>query len=77
MAITKAKRELLDKKEAARLPYQIEKRDILTLVNAAWEQSFAMVKSNTNAISERGWGPLNYNVLLHPEIQLTMVQTSW
>ena len=41
------------------------------MVTAAWDKSFARVTPNKKAIAERGWGPLNYNVLLHPEIQLT------
>ena len=72
MALTKAKRELLDKKEAACLPFQIEKTDIISIVNTAWDKSFANAATNRVVICERGWRPLNYNALNHPEIQLTI-----
>ena len=29
------------------------------------------IATNQKAVAERGWGPLNYKLLLHPEIQLT------
>ena len=40
-------------------------------MSKAWDESFAHIATNQNAVAERGWGPLNYNLLLHPEIQLT------
>ena len=33
--------------------------------------SFACIATNQKAVAEQGWGPLNYNLLLQPEIQLT------
>jgi hypothetical protein len=36
--------------------------------------SFACIAANQKAGAEQGWGPLNYNLLLQPEIQLT---SSW
>ena len=35
---------------------------------------FAHIATNQKAVAERGWGPLNYNVLLHPEIKLKIPQ---
>ena len=70
MAIAKAKRELVDKKENAGLLGTIEKTDIVSLVSQAWNASFTRVDNNKKAVAECGWGPLNYNLLLHPEINL-------
>jgi hypothetical protein len=35
------------------------------------KKSFARVDTNTRAIAARGWGPLNYILLDHPELQET------
>jgi hypothetical protein len=44
----------------------IDKYGLFPCENApkVWEPTW-------KTISERGWGPLTYNVLLHPEIQTT------
>jgi hypothetical protein len=68
MALTKGKRNLVEKKESWGLKGTIEKTDIVGLVTYAWEHSFARQDTNKKAVAERGWGPLNYNILLHPEI---------
>jgi hypothetical protein len=39
------------------------------LVRYAWEKLFMRVRMNKQAIAERGWGPLNYVLLDHPELQ--------
>jgi hypothetical protein len=70
MALAKAKREIVDKKENSGLVGTIEKTDIVGLVGCAWNQSFAWVASNQKAVMEHGWGALSYNLLLHPEINL-------
>ena len=45
---------------------------MVRIVSTAWGESFGQVtSSNRTAIANRGWGPLNYNVLNHSEIQLT------
>jgi len=41
------------------------------IVHHAWNQSFAKVEGNKKAIAERGWAPLTYNLLDHPELQRT------
>ena len=51
--------------------FAVEKEDIVDLVSKAWDESLALVATNQKPVTERGWGPLNYNLLLHPEIQLT------
>jgi hypothetical protein len=70
MALVTAKFELVDKKENSGLVGTIEKTGIVGLVGCAWNQSFAWVASNQKAVVELGWGPLFYNLLLHPEINL-------
>jgi hypothetical protein len=71
MALTKFKRELLKRKESVDFEFAIQKDDVVPIVSRAWGESFARVQSNRKAIAERGWGPLNYNCLLHPEILST------
>ena len=71
MHLTQAKRDLLTKKALYHLPFAIEKTDVVGIVAHAWEKSFARLRTNKKAVAERGWGPLNYNCLLNPEIQLT------
>ena len=44
---------------------------MIPTVNYAWRRSFAKERTNLKAISDRGWGPLNRNLLSHPEIQST------
>ena len=74
MALTKYKRNLLTRKEECRLEFTIEKVDVVYLVHQAWLESFARIKSNKKAIADRGWNPLIYNCLLHPEILATKYQ---
>lgn len=71
MALTKYKRGLLRAKELAGLEFGINKEDVTYLVSQAWTHSFARVAQNKSAIADRGWNPLNYNCLLHPEIVAT------
>ena len=48
----------------------MEKTDIVAIVRTAWETSFTHNWTNLNTVTERGWGPLNYNCLKHLELQL-------
>ncbi len=41
---------------------------------ASWASSFARIDNNKKAIAEQGWGPMNVNCLLHPEIEATRHQ---
>ena len=43
--------------------------DILPLVKRAWGKSFALQENVRHAIVERGWGPLNYVLLDHPDVR--------
>jgi hypothetical protein len=51
------------------LRFTIVKQDIMWIVRYAWEKSFARVETNKHAIAERGWGPLHYVLLDHPELK--------
>ena len=69
MAIVWAKTNLLQKKAEACLPFAIEKTDVILVVHMAWRESFAIVVRNKKVIAERGWGPLNFILLDHPELK--------
>lgn len=71
MALTKYKRDLLRTKELAGVEFGINKEDVTYIVSQAWAHSFARIVQNKSAIADRGWNPLNYNCLLHPEIVAT------
>jgi hypothetical protein len=72
MALTSEKAELVIKKQRHSIPNaRIETYEIVIVVNAAWQKSFARVDYNREAIAARGWGPLTRNLLDHPEILAT------
>ena len=52
----------------------IEVTEIMILVNYAWSVSFAKVPSNKTAIAERGWNPLNRNIILDTAVRATMTK---
>ena len=64
MALVKAKREYLRLKTG----HHFVMTDIIPLVTMAWEKSFARRDKAKKAIISRGWGPLNYRLLDHPEL---------
>ena len=69
IAITQAKQDLLEKKDALGLYDEgIVDTDLMPIVNSAWKRSFRRVEKNRNAISDRGWCPLNKALLLDPDI---------
>ena len=41
----------------------IQPHNIIGIVNYAWEQSFARVKSNKKVVAERRWFPYNHNLM--------------
>jgi len=49
--------------------------DLIPLINIAWNKSFARKSTNKKAIALRGWNPLNYYLLLDPELRATMTTT--
>ena len=72
IAITKAKDELLQEKDKKCMRAELQTYDIIPLVNKAWDKSFARTNKNKTAISDRGWNPLNRNILTFPDIRATM-----
>ena len=67
----KAKAETVTEKIRAGLPATLERSDIVRIVNVAWQKIFTRVETNKHAIAARGWGPLNYILMDHPELQET------
>ena len=59
------------------LSSDIDKSDILPLINRIWPRSFARKCTNQQAISDRGWNPLNCRLLTDPEIIKTRSATSF
>ena len=51
MALTKHKRELLQRKELVGAEFAINKQDITYIVGQAWANSFACIESNKKAIA--------------------------
>lgn len=43
--------------------------DIITLITIAWHKSFGKVKTARNAVIDRGWAPLTYVLLDHPDLR--------
>ena len=72
MSMTKSKIELLELKEKKSMNGNHQSTDIIPLINKAWNDSFAQVKKKKQAIAERGWYPLNRNILLNDELRSTM-----
>ena len=50
----------------------IEITDIMLMINYAWKLSFARVSTKKLAIAERGWLPLNRNLLNDTPLHSTM-----
>jgi hypothetical protein len=67
----KANADTVRNKIGAGLPATLEKTTLIRIVNVAWQISFARVDTNKRSIAARGWGPLNYILLDHPELQET------
>lgn len=74
IALNNSKQDLLDYKKEKCMGGTLIPTDLMPLVNKAWESSFARVDKNFKAISERGWNPLNYSLLLNEEIRTTMTE---
>jgi hypothetical protein len=64
-----AKEQLLALKDKHGMKFTLTRHDTMWLVRYAWENSFVRVRTKKQAIAERGWGPLNYLLLDHPELQ--------
>ncbi len=57
--LAKAKRKYIEKRDTPKF----EPTDIIPLVNMAFPRSFGNKKNAIKAIADRGWNPLNYNIL--------------
>jgi hypothetical protein len=66
MALYRAKKEYLTYRDIDDQKFVVT--DIIPLINTAWAKSFAKVDSSRKAILRRGWNPLNYVLLDHPEL---------
>ena len=76
IAIGKAKQKLLAKRLDTYMDSPgIYPTDIMSIVNDAWDNSFALIDSNKTAIADRGWCPLNYALLDDNEIKSTMTNS--
>jgi hypothetical protein len=72
--LNQKKELLLGRRLDTMMKVELVSTDIIPLVNYAWSRSFAVVESNKKAIWERGWFPLNRNLLLHPSLRETMTE---
>ena len=74
IALSKAKQKLLEKKELLGLPPSLTDTDMMPIINYAWNRSFARVDKNQQAITDRGWNPLNRALLIDNDIRATMTR---
>ena len=72
MALTKEKQTILNSRDGQCIKAELTPTDMIPLIVAAWDKSFGRVQSNKKAIADRGWNPLNRNLLLHTDIRATM-----
>ena len=74
--ITKKKRELFDERmKKFQQHLHLLTTDIMIIVKEAWEEAFGNIESNLEAISQRGWNPLNKMLLIHPIILATITES--
>ena len=71
IALTKAKLKMLETREKLGLE-ELEDTDLIPIINYAWKHSFARKNKNQNANSDRGWNPLNRNILTNADLRATM-----
>ena len=75
MEMIDVKRKLLDLKRIHCLKETIDKSDLMILINIAWNKSFGRIDMNKKAITHRGWGSYNRNILTLSRIRATMTET--
>ena len=63
--------KLLQKKADCHLEFKLEKMKVVLLVLLAWKESFAMDATNKKAFAEKGWEPLNYELLDNKDLAHT------
>ena len=74
IAMNQAKQDLLSFKEEKCIKRTLLPTDLMPLINKAWSKSLACDNKNRKAIAECGWDPLNFNLILNPEIRATMTK---
>lgn len=76
MLLTKRKREMFEERmKSFNQHLHLLRTDIMLLVRDTWHLAFGDVEANLHAISERGWNPLNKNLLLNPIIMASMTES--
>ena len=50
------------------LDFKIDKNGIIGMVRWAWKPSFANIVNHQKAVAKRGWNPLAYVLLDHPDV---------
>jgi hypothetical protein len=66
MCLSKSKNEYLKYRSSDKKRFVAS--DVIPLVNMSWEGSFGRAATAKRAIINRGWGPLNYKLLDHPQL---------
>ena len=66
-----------DKKYKKSMQAALILHDIIPLVQKVWDASFVRVEENKNVIADRGWNPLNRNLLTLPDFWRTMTKDDW
>jgi hypothetical protein len=64
-----SKEQLLALKDRHSMEFTMTRNGIIWLVRYAWEKSSMRVRANKQEIAEKGWCPLDYMLLGHPELQ--------
>ena len=73
IAMYKVKKEMLEMKDELGMHDDgLLDTNLMPLINTAWQQSFARRVKNLNALADRGWNPLNKNLLRHEDLRATM-----
>jgi len=67
----KRAKQFVIKKGELHLPMQVKKTDIVGIVHRTFQVWFANIVNSIKAIRNRGWNPLNYNLLDDPELNNT------
>jgi hypothetical protein len=76
IALTKTKQLFYEIKTRKKGSTNFEMTDIIPLVSHTWKQSFTNNANAKKAIGKRGWGPLNYALLDHPDVRKPFLKSS-
>lgn len=67
-AWSKEKEKLIKQKIRLEMPRKIEPENVMPLLNRTFHIGFNNKQANLKAVSDRGWAPLNYILLDHPDL---------